>query len=100
MNGMLGSCHSLEIPFVFGSAGQPSLKAIVPSDPGVNELSRRMRDTWLRFAGGDAPDWPAYERERRATMLFGDACSVELAPADRERAFWEEVEEEVVDKVG
>ena len=55
-----------------------------------------MRDTWLRFAGGDAPDWPAYERERRATMLFGDPCSVEFAPAERERAFWEEI----LDKVG
>lgn len=96
MNGMLGSCHSLEIPFVFGSVGHPSLQAIVPSEPGVNELSRRMRDTWLRFAGGDAPDWPAYERERRATMLFGDTCGVEFAPAEPERAFWEEI----VDQVG
>jgi para-nitrobenzyl esterase len=100
MNGMLGSCHALEIPFVFGGAGRPGLEAIVPGDPIVEALSRRMRDTWAAFAAGEPPSWSAYEPAQRVTRIFGEECGVVSAPADSERAFWDEFWDEVSESIG
>ncbi len=52
-------------------------------------------DAWLAFARTGDPNhpgldpWPGYDRERRATMLFGRICEVVDAPQDAERLAWE-----------
>ena len=56
-----------------------------------------MQDAWLGFARGGEPthaglgDWPRYERGRRATMTLGAECAPVDAPAEVERAFWDEM---------
>ncbi len=95
LEGRLGSCHALEIPFVFGSAGEPAVAAFVGDDPAAAPLSDRMQAAWIAFARGGDPagpdlhDWPAYEGGRRATRILGAACAVEDAPRETERAFWD-----------
>ena len=60
-------------------------------------LSRAMRASWLTFARSGDPSnpivgrWPAWDRERRATMVFGPSISVEEAPRNDELAVWESV---------
>jgi len=68
LGGRLGSCHALELPFVFGQIGLPALRRFVGEDPGAEALSARMRAAWLAFTRGEAPEgWPAYgERDRSA----------------------------------
>ena len=97
LGGWLGACHGLEIPFVFGGAGEGPLASFVGIGDGVRELSRWMQRAWLDFARGDAlrlpggGAWPAYERERRATLRLGPECELALRPGDAERTFWEEI---------
>lgn len=97
LEGRLGSCHSLDIPFVWGTTQVDQMRAFCGGGAAVEALSARMMDTWLAFArrgdpGCDAlPEWPAYCAERRATMLLGEKCRVEHAPLDDERALWAEL---------
>jgi para-nitrobenzyl esterase len=96
-DGALGACHALEIPFVFGKVNQPAMAMFVGSGPEADRLSSRMQDAWLSFArdgkptSSDLDAWPAYDSERRATMVFDRQCAVEDAPMEPERAFWDDL---------
>ncbi|MHA2281227.1 MAG: carboxylesterase/lipase family protein [Promethearchaeota archaeon] len=93
LDGILGACHSLEIPFVFGTLNSPTLKEFVKGSP--EGLSEKMMDAWISFAKtgnpnhGNIPKWPAYEAEKRTTMTFGEVCKVEEALFDKERMAWD-----------
>ena len=56
-----------------------------------------MSKTWATFArNGDPandaiPAWPAYTAERRATMMFDDACRVVDDPDGEVRPLWSKV---------
>jgi len=95
LGGALGSCHALDVPFVFGSVEEGSVSKFVGDGPAVRTLSDRMQKAWLAFARGVRPthsalgDWPAYEAKRRATMILGESCGLEDAPMEAERALWD-----------
>ncbi len=89
----LGACHAIELGFVFGT--HPLLAVLNGAGPRADALGQRTQDAWLAFArNGDPhctslPDWPAYDSARRATMLLGSACGIELAPMEAERRAWD-----------
>jgi para-nitrobenzyl esterase len=95
--GALGSCHALEIPFVFGSLDQPVVAAFAGDGPDAAALSGKMRDAWVAFARDGDPShpgidpWPVWDAERRATMVFGRSVGVVDAPRNEELAVWERV---------
>ena len=96
-DGMLGAAHALDIPFVFGTQDRPELVAFTGGGPAAQALAERMQDAWLAFARtGDPahpglPAWPAYDGERRATMLLGARCELVDAPREAERRLWDEI---------
>jgi para-nitrobenzyl esterase len=93
---VLGACHGLEIPFVFGTLREPLLRPMFAWSPSAHRLAHAMQDAWIAFArsGHPAheglPDWPAYDTARRATMVLGRGCAVEELPFEDERRFWAE----------
>jgi para-nitrobenzyl esterase len=93
----LGSCHALEIPFVFGTLSDPMSAAFAGDTPQARELSAKMQDAWIAFARRGDPsteelgEWPRYSAERRATMVLGAEISIEEDPGSAERQFWQEV---------
>ena len=89
MRGALGSCHALELPFVFGKLDLPGLDRFAGASPAAEVLSGQMMDAWLAFARTSNPGWPTYDATRRATMVFGSESVVQNAPFDEERALWE-----------
>ncbi len=94
LGGMLGSCHALEIPFVFGTHNLRGADMFCAAGPEVDRLSADMQDAWLAFARTGSPstaerEWPAYDAQRRATMVFATKeTAVEDAPLEAERSFW------------
>jgi para-nitrobenzyl esterase len=74
--GALGSCHALELPFVFGTLNAPTQDRFAGTGPDVERLSRDMMDAWLAFARTGNPAatavgaWSAYDDTRRPTMVF------------------------------
>ena len=93
-DGRLQACHSLDIPFVWGTYELPAMQRFCGTGESVRRLSARVMASYLAFARhGDpnndlVPDWPVYEPTRRATMLFDDEVRVADAPLDGIRAFW------------
>lgn len=96
MGGVLGACHAVEIPFVFGTYDD-ALAHLIGDDEHAAALSERVQDAWLAFARGgepaapSLPGWPVYDASRRATMVFDRQCRVEHAPMEDERQLWESV---------
>jgi para-nitrobenzyl esterase len=93
--GQLGACHALEIPFVFACLGAPAVEMFVgPVTDELRGLSRRMHDAWVNFArtgrpsAEGLPEWPRYDAERRATMLFDIESTVADDPAAEDREAW------------
>lgn len=95
--GLLGACHAIEIPFVFGCLDLPGAENFVGKGPAAEQLVDRSMDAWLAFARTGNPGhaalgpWPRYDTERRATMELGARCGVVDDPNGVERALWDGV---------
>ncbi len=95
LDGRLGSCHALELPFVFGTLTRPGMSRFAGGGPQAERLSERMMDAWLAFARdgdpghADLPEWTTYDEDRRATMVLGAEASLEHGPFDDERRAWD-----------
>ncbi len=86
LDGWLGACHVLEIPFVFGLQGAPDFVALTGSGPAADRLSEQMMGAWTAFARTDDPStaelpWPQHDVATRPTMYFDERSRVEMAPA-------------------
>lgn len=94
LDGRLKACHSLDIPFVFGSYELPAMRRFCGTGSKVEKLSTFVMASYLAFAKTGNPNvdaelnWPTYDLESRATMTFDVRSSVENAPLDRVRSLW------------
>lgn len=72
MGGVLGACHGLDVPLVFGNltAGQPAMLIGDPT-PEVAALPAQMRNAWTAFATEGDPGWPTYDTG--LTRLFASS---------------------------
>ena len=92
-DGRLGACHSLDIPFVWGTHELPDMQRFCGTDDAVPRLSEKMMASWLAFARhGDPniealPHWPRYG-DGRATMLFSEDPWMCFDPLENVREFW------------
>jgi para-nitrobenzyl esterase len=97
MGGALGSCHALELGFVFGTNHLAGIRSLAGDGPAAEKLASEMQDAWLAFAHHGDPScaslgaWPGYSEVCRATMLFGEISRVAYAPFEEERRAWEGV---------
>jgi para-nitrobenzyl esterase len=89
--GVLQSPHTLEVPFVFGTA--PVAEALLGTGPDIAPLTQMMIATWSAFAhtGNPAnphlPTWPRYEVTKRSTMLLSRESTLASNPGgDRREA--------------
>ena len=88
--GILGSCHALELPFVFGAVRLPVVQVFSGAGPAVETLSAHMQRAWLAFAASGDPShegigvWRPWEPDGRSTMIFGADTRLESAPCDEE----------------
>jgi para-nitrobenzyl esterase len=87
--GMWGAFHGLDVPFVFNTV--PLVPETVGRGADARRLADQMSDALLAFArtgnpnSGGLPRWPAYDLERRATMMFDARPRIEDDPRGNER---------------
>ncbi len=96
MGGRLRSPHGLEVSLVFDNPDAPTTAPITGGGPRALAMASVMSAAWAAFARGGDPStpalaWPAYDLERRPTMLFDERSRVELDPFRRTRMFWDGV---------
>ena len=98
----LGAFHTLDVQHIFGSLRfgwvprAPELDATQLD--AARRLSRSMQLAYATFAragtpnadGGAAPHWARYDARRRATMIWDTRTTRTNAPADDERALWDD----------
>lgn len=87
--------HGLDVPFIFDNA------AIMPAMVGEGAeqlaLASRMSDAWIAFARTGnpnvkgLPEWPVFDLERRATMVFDSDTRVVNDPRGLERRLFGQV---------
>jgi para-nitrobenzyl esterase len=89
MGGMLGACHAIELPFLFGMSADERLAGFLGEDPPVG-LAEAMQDAWLSFArtGDPGDDWPRYDLDRRVVKTFDAESGTAEDPGAEARQFW------------
>jgi para-nitrobenzyl esterase len=90
LDGKFGAPHTIEIPFVFHDVDNKT-----NSDTGDSKVRYALQDqaagAWVAFARTGnpnhkgLPNWPAYDAEKRATMVFDVPCKVVDDPGKNER---------------
>ena len=94
LDGALGSCHALDIPFVFGT--HKIAAAFAGEGVAANALAELTMDTWLAFARTGDPStnnlpWPKWDADSRQTVVLGESARVEDDFRGEEVAAWEGV---------
>ena len=90
--GVLGACHAIDLPFVFGTHRLTRRWSGKGED--VETLSATIGDAWVAFARNGNPStaslpWPAFDAARRKTMVLDRECRVEEQPREEERRCWD-----------
>ena len=68
----LGAAHAMDIA-VFGNGVPFGVMAGLRSP---DEVAKKMRRAWVRFADTGSPGWDAYDTDRRLTMSINDEFSL------------------------
>ena len=84
LEGRPGTFHSAEISMVFDNADKcVNYSGLTPE--GL-EMSTNMSSAWANFARtgnpnhSGIPNWPAFEKSKRSTMVFNTPCMVKDDP--------------------
>ncbi len=94
--GVLGSCHALEIPFVFGSLDDQGAQFMTGTNP-PQSLSDIMQDYWIHFAKNGSltsmdsqnENWEPFNASEAKYMEFGDHSGMRSVESYEEIACWE-----------
>ena len=94
-DGRLGAGHCVELPFCFHNMQSPSTPFLIGDGAPVG-LADTMHAAWCAFIRDGVPtpsgDWPVYDEDRRATMMFDVDSKIENDPSRDRRLFWESLE--------
>ena len=95
MNGALGACHGIELPFVFATTGHPIVGLFSGQGEEVRLIADQLQSAWVSFASTGDPscdildNWPEYEREDKATMVFDNLSHLEKGAEEDMLNFWD-----------
>ncbi|MEE1782896.1 carboxylesterase family protein [Streptomyces sp. SP17BM10] len=92
MGGVLGACHGLDVPLVFGNLdrGQPALLLGESPPPEAEAVSAQLRAAWTSFATSGDPGWPPYDAGQRRTRRFDTVPAVVPYPEETSRRIWQD----------
>ena len=88
--GRLRSPHSIEMPMVFDNVAY-SASIIGSGAPAAQKIADVMSPAWINFArsgdpnGSGVPKWPAFDAEKRETMVFNVESGAASDPLHDER---------------
>ncbi|MEH7178018.1 carboxylesterase/lipase family protein [Neobacillus vireti] len=96
LEGQLGCCHYMEIPFVFHHLNHHDALILTGDSPQREDISLQLHRAWIAFAHSGnpnhalIPEWPHYEVNNRPTIVFHEKSKIENDPRRGERLVWEE----------
>ena len=69
-NGIYGSYHGVEMPFVFNNLQSKGERGMLGPEGGPQQLADKMQDAWVKFATNGNSGWDAYTTTERKPMLI------------------------------
>lgn len=90
LGGVLGACHGLDLPFVFGTTEAP-LAALMLGDAAREEvaaLAREIQTAWLSFAATGDPGWPRHHPDDPVARVWEPSPSLTSDPLSTSRQLW------------
>jgi para-nitrobenzyl esterase len=91
LEGQLGACHLMELPFVFDTVDVPALhgpEALLGTAPPPADLAGRTHAAWVGFATRGDPGWPAYSPSAPAVQEIGRVWRSVPGLHDEEHRAW------------
>ena len=94
LGGKLKAPHAMDVPFVFNTL---DLTNATGGSTQAQTLADTMSGLWAAFARTGKPDhpslpaWPAYDADKRATLILDKQCRIENDPRGPERQLWQEI---------
>jgi para-nitrobenzyl esterase len=94
LDGKLGAPHAMDVPFTFNTL---DLTNATGGSPEAQALADTMSSVWAAFARNGRPDhpsiptWPAYDTDRRATLVLDTVCRITNDPRGEERLLWQDI---------
>jgi para-nitrobenzyl esterase len=87
-SGVLGACHGLDVPLVFGNltSGQPA--SLIDDLAAAEVVSAQMRAAWIAFATDGDPGWPTFDSG--LVQLFDTEPVVAPYPEVESRRIWQD----------
>jgi para-nitrobenzyl esterase len=95
--GFYGAMHGMDIAFVFDRFLDNDRYFYPKRTKETELLSAKMMDSWTSFARSgnpnhkNIPQWPQYDIETRATIVFDNEISIWNDPLSKEREMWEDM---------
>ncbi|HVH07015.1 MAG TPA: carboxylesterase family protein [Myxococcota bacterium] len=69
-SGAVGACHTVDLPFVFGTLDAPGMAELAGSGPEAEALSANVRAAWVAFARTGNPSHPGIGEWPPAPTVF------------------------------
>lgn len=91
--GVLGACHALDVPLLFGAwAGEGIARTVGGDNPPASLLALGdvMRGEWAAFASGGDPGWPAWRPDEQLTRIYADPPTVARYPERASLRLWDD----------
>ncbi|MGW3285079.1 carboxylesterase/lipase family protein [Streptomyces sp. NPDC001002] len=83
----LGSCHGLELGFVFDTGDVPESRRLA-GDHAPQELADAMHGAWVRFATDGDPGWQRWDDSHPVRIFDAGEPHTAYGPRDAEFALW------------
>ncbi|WP_328501144.1 carboxylesterase family protein [Streptomyces sp. NBC_00457] len=83
----LGSCHALELGFVFDTGDVPESRKLA-GEGAPQELADAMHSAWVRFATDGDPGWRHWDGTHPVRMFGDGEPEIAFGPRDAELALW------------
>ena len=81
------SVHCLDVPFAFGTLGEPGVREVAGAAP-PEALARQVHGAWVRFVTDGDPGWSRYAAGQRQVMVFSDVSAEQDDPLRAAREAW------------
>lgn len=91
LGGILGACHSLDVPLAFGTLDSPVCSQFIGDEPTPEAvaISRELQDAWVRFVSTGNPGWSAHRPGWRLTRVLDTESKTLPYPEQASRQIWD-----------
>ncbi|MGW5049819.1 hypothetical protein [Actinokineospora sp. NPDC004072] len=91
LGGILGACHSLDLPLAFGTLDSPVGTQLIGEKPTPEAvaLSRELRESWVRFITTGNAGWPTHHPDKHLTRVLDTESKTVPYPEQASLQVWE-----------